>query len=536
MPPTPLILSAPPARLFQSKRPSKESPLSPPLVFQTSSDYELKPPSLSNTLCQPRPYTYSLSSLLELPRRLARPPIAPKAIGRIWTIVPEMEISLEDILSMRHISPISLKDFEQYLLFEEYGAENLYFVLWVKDYTTRFNANVSPAQLAHCIARAKATFFSSDSHYELNLSASRVSEFFAATGSNPTPEKSRNSVYSTSSQPLLASTTPRPSTFTPIYDEVEHMLRLSAHRFVRARSRNVNSQRAYCVLFGGLQTVALAFIPFFLGILHRQSRLIRFTMIPPLCMGLTVVICSLNGICIIIYFLGGSRQMHPFELHRPPISAPLPYSPHSPYQHSFTTADTLPTIKSPLPCVYPPNPSTASFDPPGIVIHGPYTDTTGSSTPRDTRHVEPYALPEIRPSSPICDVFEFETAGFIPSQDLDTPSMHTRTDVESTVLSTLTSPDLSAASPHSRRSSTPKLGFDFDSLPAKVLDPTSGPRTLRAARGRGIKGMAVAVFSPLTRIESPVVSRAQWEVVVRSAVVAMFVTLIITGISVASPV
>ncbi|KAG8680557.1 hypothetical protein FRC09_018148, partial [Ceratobasidium sp. 395] len=414
-----------------------------------------------------------------------------------------MEVSLDDILNMRHISPISLKDFEQYLLFEEYGAENLYFVLWVKDYTARFNANASPAQLAHSIARVKATFFHPDSQYELNLSASWVSEFCAATGSNPSPEKSRNSVYSTTSQPLLASATPHPSTFIPIYDEVEHMLRLSAHRFVRARSRNVNSQRAYCVLFGRLQTVALAFISFFLGILHHQSRWIRLTMIPPLWMGLTVVICSLNGICIIIYLMGGCRQMHPFELHRPPISAPLPYTPHSPYQHSFTTADTLPTIKSPLPCVYPPTPSTASFDPPGIVIHGPYNDTSGNSTSRDTRQVEPYALPEIRPSSPICDVFDFETAGFVPSQDLDTSSMHTRTDVESTALP-IPTPDLSVVNPHSRRSSTPKLVFDFDSLPAKVLNPTSGSRTLQAARGPGIKGMIVAVFSPLTRIKSPV--------------------------------
>jgi len=39
----------------------------------------------------------------------------------------------------------------------------------------------------------------------------------------------------------------------------------------------------------------------------------------------------------------------------------------------------------------------------------------------------------------------------------------------------------------------------------------------------------VPAFGPLTRVLSPVVSRAQWEIVVRSAIVGMLMSLIIVG-------
>lgn len=46
----------------------------------------------------------------------------------------------------------------------------------------------------------------------------------------------------------------------------------------------------------------------------------------------------------------------------------------------------------------------------------------------------------------------------------------------------------------------------------------------------------VPAFGPLTKVLSPVVSRAQWEIVVRSAVVALFISLAIVGSLVAVPV
>jgi hypothetical protein len=46
----------------------------------------------------------------------------------------------------------------------------------------------------------------------------------------------------------------------------------------------------------------------------------------------------------------------------------------------------------------------------------------------------------------------------------------------------------------------------------------------------------VPAFGPLTRVLSPVVSRAQWEIVVRSAIVGLLISLIIVGSMVAIPV
>ncbi|KDN35572.1 hypothetical protein RSAG8_11487, partial [Rhizoctonia solani AG-8 WAC10335] len=239
------------------------------------------PPQDDSIPLGPRPFVCSASAVLEIPGRLA-PPLS---AGKQWTFVPEMAVSLEEILAMRHLSPLSLKDFEQYLLFEEYGAENLYFLLWLNDYTVQFHSAGAPRHLYHSVARAKATFFSSDSQYELNLAAVRISEFYAlvdsaALGEYPTP--------------------PHPHAFAAIRGDVEVMLRTSARRFVQSRSRNVSTQRALCIIFSGFLTMAIALAPLMISRFLEHNRYIRFGMIPPLWLGFTVFLCAANGICLIL--------------------------------------------------------------------------------------------------------------------------------------------------------------------------------------------------------------------------------------------
>ncbi|KAJ1309424.1 hypothetical protein OPQ81_006201 [Rhizoctonia solani] len=458
---------------------------------------------------RPHPVVFSASTILEIPGRLTRPPSA-KSVGNQWTIVPEMAVSLEEILTMRHISPLSLKDFEQYLLFEEYGAENLYFLLWLNDYTAQYHASDSPLRLQHSIARAKATFFSSDSRYELNLAAVRISEFYALVDS-----PGRRGF------PVLL----HPDSFAAIRGDIEVMLRTSARRFVQSRSRNAGSQRALCVVFGGLLTMAVALAPLMISRFSNRNRYIRFGMIPPLWLGLTVFLCSVNGICLILYLMGGSRQLHPFELIRPAISAPVPCEPQPPYQASIITLDTAHEAKVP-----PMSSSAASFvqypspayNHPGIRTHGAVNLTSRPDV---------YVLPCIRPTTPITvSEFQFETADFIPRDDDDivTMSDHAGTYVESVA-------PTSTASSAGARSSATKFTFDFDTLPAKTLDSISGPSVLDAARGKGVKRLWTKIFGPVTRVRSPVISRAQWEVVIRSMLVAAMVALIVSGVLVAVP-
>ena len=113
-------------------------------------------------------------------------------------------------------------------------------------------------------------------------------------------------------------------------------------------------------------------------------------------------------------------------------------------------------------------------------------------------------------------------------------SMYSSADVESTLapLSIVEGSETSA----SKFSGATKFFFDFDSLPAKTLDATSGPSTLRSVRCSGATGLLGAVFGPLTEIRSPVVSRAQWEVVVRSTVISALVSLVLVAVLIAIPV
>ncbi|CAE6469997.1 unnamed protein product [Rhizoctonia solani] len=488
----------------RSGSPTKVSETYPPHI-----DTAMSTPQDNNIPPRPSAFVFSASTILEIPGRLAHPPSI-KSIGKQWAIAPEIAVSLDDILTMRHLSPLSLKDFEQYLLFEEYGAENLYFLLWLNDYATQFHSGGSPRRLYYSVARTKATFFSSDSQYELNLAAVRIAEFYslvdsAAPGKSPAP--------------------PHPDSFVAIRGDVEVMLRTSARRFVQSRSHNASTQRALCITFGGLLTMAIALAPLMVSRFSEHNRYIRFGMIPPLWLGFTVFLSSINGVCLVLYLMGGSRQLHPFELIRPDISAPVRHESQSPYQASLVTLDSTHDAKVP-----PMSSSASSF-----VQYPSATDALQATRPPGNFSAPPnvYVLPQIRPSTPIMQLrFEFETAAFIPSQEDDcaATSDQASTYGESTIADSTSAP--SAAT----RSSTTKLVFDFDALPTKTLTSTTGPPVLRAAGGKGIKRLITRTFGPVTRVRNPVISRAQWEVAIRSMVVAATFALTVSGVLVAAPI
>lgn len=49
------------------------------------------------------------------------------------------EVKLNDVLFGLHTPPLTLSEFEDYLLHVEHTPENLYFYFWLKDYTTRYH-------------------------------------------------------------------------------------------------------------------------------------------------------------------------------------------------------------------------------------------------------------------------------------------------------------------------------------------------------------------------------------------------------------
>ncbi|KAF8749762.1 hypothetical protein RHS01_09793 [Rhizoctonia solani] len=439
-------------------------------------------------------------------------------------IIPTLTVTLEDMLKQKHLPPISLKDFEEYLLFEEFGAENLYFLLWLQEYSAKhrawFSRNaVSDPKLAMSFTRAKATFFSRQSSHELNLAAVQINNFFANTNGQPHPV---------------------PAAFDPIKADVETSLRESLKKFLRTRICNADSKRATCLFSGE----------------RRRKRIPNLSF---LWLGMTIFLCSWNGLCLVIYLCGGGRQLRPFELARPSISAPLQVqngerrisikleaNPYAASAHSLAESEVKDDYtvegKDSIP-MSPTKPSPATLSPRDSRRPAPLNLSAvkkDDSMPREpaspqkvyiydanteafeAREIGGHYMSDLEngyPSSPTSTLFE--TAPFIPVWDgynkhNSAASFITAAD-SATLAETLHSPRADTASTFS---------FDFDALPGKHSQTRVDAKRSKMRE----------IFSPLTRIHSPVVSRAQWHIVMRSASWAMLFALVVTGAALAIPV
>lgn len=449
------------------------------------------------------------------------------------------------MLKQKHLPPVSLKDFEEYLLFEEFGAENLYFILWLKEYSAKhrlwFARNApSDPKLAMSFTRAKSTFFSRQSSHELNLASAQITSFLSSTHGQPHPP---------------------PAVFDPIKNDIEASLRESLKKFLGSRILNADSKRAICVLVSGVVTILTALGLILLSVLSGERRRKRIPNLSFLWLGMTIFLCSWNGVCLVIYLCGGGRQLRPFELARPSISAPLqvqnperrisikleananPYAasahslaesdmkdhdgymiegkdsiPMSPTKPTATLSPRSPHRPTPLTLIPHKSDSLGYREPASPQKVYVYDASTDAFNPREIGG--PYSSDLEAghyPSSPTSTIFE--TAGFIPAwdpQNKDGASFITMAD-SATLAESVQSPRSDTASTFS---------FDFDALPSK--------HTLTKVKAKRSKMREI--FSPLTRVHSPVVSRAQWHIVVRSASWAMLFALAVTGACLAIPV
>ena len=146
--PTMVASSAPASRrpslvAGPSSLPPPPSPRAPPQPrLRGSSQSRPQPPPLT----QPTTVKLNPSALRSLPHRLAHPPAPPlaadgqpcgktkgKGQARWWSgwtlkIQPEYDVKLEDVLDRKHLPPLGLKDFEEWLVFVEGTPENLYVI------------------------------------------------------------------------------------------------------------------------------------------------------------------------------------------------------------------------------------------------------------------------------------------------------------------------------------------------------------------------------------------------------------------------
>ncbi|KAG2097393.1 hypothetical protein BD769DRAFT_246753 [Suillus cothurnatus] len=316
---------------------------------------------------QERPPTsrLSLKGFLTFPHRICNPP---PSVGKVRScgVTPFLEVHLDDVLERKHLPPLGLKDFEEYLLYVEQSPENLYFLLWLKEYTTRYNiwaqrTKIAPTpdtatrqafrtppssdpSLALFYAKAKQTFFTPGVEYELDV----PSDILAPFHSSPQHSTSFTRIRGTAiSNPPNAH--PDPAVFIEVALETRAMLKESLSRFVRAASTNVGSRRAACGIAAGILCLSIAgILPLvltsgnWLGAPH--GRWWRLSAFPGIWLGLMLLFSSFNGVCLMVYVFGDLRQLRKFELARPAISRPLP-----------APAPVVTSISAPLP--HPPAPS-----------------------------------------------------------------------------------------------------------------------------------------------------------------------------------
>ncbi|KAI0313054.1 hypothetical protein OF83DRAFT_1176054 [Amylostereum chailletii] len=335
-----------------------------------------RPSATSPPEKQPRTFTFTLKALLSLPYRLCNPP---PAVGKVRScqVTPLFKVRLEDVLNKKHLPPLGLKDFEEWLLFVEGCPENLhvlpppfftrpsltflpssYFMLWLKEYAVRYNQWVAQNRppkpdaqyssrdeyrfstqalpsnaLAHFYLRAKQTFFTPGGDYELNIPSDILTPFHTGHFVSPHPD---------------------PLVFSDLAWQVHHMLKESLDRFVLAAYNNVGTNRALCGTVGGT-VIALAgsVPPIVVNFMHGHSRWLRLLALPGLWLGLTIVLASLHGVCMMVYIFGDLRQLRKFELARPSISAPQPLG--------FPPA--RPQISSPIVAYKSPESSTSVLPP-----------------------------------------------------------------------------------------------------------------------------------------------------------------------------
>jgi hypothetical protein len=190
----------------------------------------------------PQRFPYLFRHILDLPRRLIHPP-SPSVprVGsvRSFKLTPCYLVTLQDVLKGRHLPPLGRKEFEDFLYFKEYSVENLYFYTWLEQYQVQWNhwlakqqsnatatatedgvvaktpsTNPSP-KLAMSYARAKETFFTHGSPWELNLPQKTLQLLLHPKESHPGPKAH-----------------PHPCAFAEVRFEVENYLTDSLTRYV----------------------------------------------------------------------------------------------------------------------------------------------------------------------------------------------------------------------------------------------------------------------------------------------------------------
>ncbi|SGY40135.1 BQ5605_C003g02328 [Microbotryum silenes-dioicae] len=306
----------------------------------------VRPPPRASQPASSRPAktdAFNLKYLLRLPIRIFSPPKASGMIGSVRSLraTPLNDVRLADVIENKHLSPLSLKDFEGYLVFREHAAENLYFILswqqagpklpfdvsarlneyekewnaWQRDPTALKEANDAriidphasrtltqfPPLLRESLERGLDAFFTPDGALELNLSdATRAKVLVEAQSGNPADfEEARGLILHS-------------------LHSMAHLPRsLAAHS--KACVANAGPRRLVFCFCLGLSIFLLGMIPPLVGIIGGYARAWRVVGLPFIWFGTAVMVMAVNRICGVIWLLGEDRQLLRYEAEPPTV-------------------------------------------------------------------------------------------------------------------------------------------------------------------------------------------------------------------------
>ncbi|KDQ19547.1 hypothetical protein BOTBODRAFT_170629 [Botryobasidium botryosum FD-172 SS1] len=489
-------------------------------------------PDPESLVVRPPKYPYTIRGLLDFPRRLRCPP-PPFNDARLpsYAVTPNFRVNLEDLIDGKHLPPLTVRDFEDYLLFVERSAQNLYahsaplihgsrlnlfpsyFILWLKQYSERYSEWIaedlglskdhltvptSPSSLAHnasaylspsrnlayFFACAKETFFSQTSPLRLDVSNEVLMPFMRPP---PPPDVTLS----------WADIHPPPQLLGPVKHEVERTLQHSLDSFVRISFTNTGNARRYFGMTAGPLVVALGLIPLWLSLFCGKSREYRLIGIPLFLLGFLMFLATKNGICLIIYSFGYARQLYAWELPRSKHGDPPPLRL---------------TMSAPAPAFGQPSPIISITSPPSA---------------------------HLRPESPAADV-TITTSRTSASPRNSTSSITSDGSDHGIVISEAFPCEFSVSLP----APPLKASSRRDSLPPSPVGSSGPPPLARTFSGIPVEAFTVAkpfsprdiqMMTPVTQVYSPLIMRAQWEIVARGMLVSLCLSIVLTCVIVSLP-
>ncbi|KZV81331.1 hypothetical protein EXIGLDRAFT_779856 [Exidia glandulosa HHB12029] len=415
---------------------------------------------------RPSKFTYRLGQLKHFPKRLVCPCDAGVGTVRSFKITPKFDVKLDDVLNARHLPPLGLKEFEEYLLFVEHSAENLYFWFWLKKYEETYsrlgsngemeNRHDIERELRESYACARATFLVQGAPLELNLSADTLD----VLPETPIPADDKEAPV-------------QPAEFAAARQQVTDMLQHSLHAFVGAHSRNAGRNRGLFAIVVGLIVCAVGLAPILLSF-YRHGRFVAFAALPCLWLGVGTLVAGLHGVCVVIFLFGDARQLHPFEL-------------VSPSESDIMQARSIRSRRG----------SAAKGDKERIHFNGARRSDSSSIEEKSSKPTLTKASPRV--------------------VDLGLPAEPSSHSDHSIIAPFLAGPD-AVPFPQSPSNSS---GFDWAI--------SSSSSSMIAKRGRAGENIR-SIWAPMAEVMSPIVRRGQWEIVIRSFIVGLVVALVVCGI------